>query len=299
MQSGRINVRRKVVLAATSLVGLLLAIGGLTPAATAAESLPARLVLDLPAWLGIPFIVLLCLATLFIAFLLVPAMRPRPEKREVRRRSAMAQVLLLLAGTLLWAGLKDHLDINLDDVARKFMELAGPPGSVTVPDAEQPPAVHSALVTGIVEVLLLALAFMAFAVLAWLYLIILPERSRGVVPSPLDGPALHAAVEDSLDDLRHLPDARLAIIRCYDRFERALAAADIRRPPWQTTLEFMRTTLKHPRLPDAGVCELTRLFEIARFSRHELGPDHREKAWQALVAVKSALEKEDRHVPAP
>src|SRR5262249_59105236 len=99
------------------------------------------------------------------------------------------------------------------------------------------------------------------------------------------------------EHLPHRPDPRLAIIRCYDRFEKALAAADVRRPPWQTVLEFMRTALKHPRLPDADVRELTCLFEVARFSRHELGPEHRERAWQALIAVKAALEEEQRHVP--
>jgi hypothetical protein len=278
------------------LVGLLLAVGGLTPVTTAMESLPARLVLDLPDWLGIPFIALLCLATVFILLLLATGVRPRRDLQEARKRAAMAQVGFL-AVMLLLAGFREHLGINLGDVARRFAELAGPPTLETIPEAELPPAAQSALVSGVMEALLLALAFFAFAVMAWLYFAILPKRGRGVPPPPVDAHPLLAAVEESMDDLRHLPDARLAIIRCYDRFEKVLAGADVRRPPWQTVLEFMRAALKHPRLPDADVRELTRLFEVARFSRHALGPEHRERAWQALMAVKAALEEEQRHVP--
>jgi hypothetical protein len=40
------------------------------------------------------------------------------------------------------------------------------------------------------------------------------------------------------------------------------------------------------------VRELTALFELARFSQHALGPPERERAWQALMAVKAALDKE-------
>ena len=60
----------------------------------------------------------------------------------------------------------------------------------------------------------------------------------------------------------------------------------------------MATALRHPRLPDEAVRELTRLFEVARFSRHELGASHRECAWQALMAVRAALEKEQRDASA-
>ena len=282
-----------MALGAVSLIGLLFAVAGMMPT-TAVESLSGRLVLELPAWLGYPFIILVCLATLFIALLLGPAVRPRRELQEARKRAAAAQVLLL--AILLMVGLREHLGINIDEVAQRLAGLAGLPATVTVPDAEQPPAVASELAGGLMKGLLLALALVAFGVMAWLYLALLPERGRGM-PPPFDAPALQLAVEESLDDLRHLPDARLAIVRCYDRFERVLATADVRRPPWQTVLEFMRTALKVPRLPDADVRTLTGLFEIARFSRHELGPEHRERAWQALMAVKAALEEEERHAP--
>ena len=211
-------------------------------------------------------------------------------------RRTMAPVLMFIAALALFDGFKNYLGIDIAGALLGPQEIAGPP-LLTSPEGDARPEVHSALASGVVEGLLLTLALIGFAVVAWLYLAILPERTKGATPAP--NPAdLHKAVEDSLDDLRHLPDARLAIIRCYDRFERVLAGADVRRPAWQTVMEFMRTALKQAWLPRDSVRELTQLFEIARFSRHEVGPHHRERAWQALMAVKAALEKEDLHVPA-
>ena len=86
-------MRRKVVLAAISLVGLLIAVAAMTPAAIALESLPARLVLDLPAWLALPFVVLMGLEALFILVVLVSGL-PRRRKVELPPRKAMVVEIL-------------------------------------------------------------------------------------------------------------------------------------------------------------------------------------------------------------
>lgn len=281
--------RLKVVLAATALVGLLLAVAGTMPAGIAAESVAGRLVVDLPAWLSTPFLILMVLVALYIFLLMIPGLRMRPRKQADQQASMARMALLLLLAAPLWAAFKDQVPL---DFATWLGGLGKPPSSLAGPGADTSSAVHSAVVEGILETLLLALGLIGFGVVAWLYLAILPERRHGTPPSVVPD-ALHDAVEDSLDDLRTLPDARLAIIRCYDRFEKALAGADLRRPPWQTATEFMRTALAQPRLPADGVRELTALFELARFSRHEIGPAHRERAWRALMAVKAALDSED------
>jgi Domain of unknown function (DUF4129) len=282
-------LQRKVFLAGSCLVGLLLAVAGLMPVASTTTSLPGRIVLDLPAWLGIPFLVLVWLEALFILYLLAPRLQGR--KKQAPASTLTQQLVMLAVVTALAIGLRNHTSIGLDAALRSLMEArGGTPPEATAADA--PPAVRSAVIEGIVETSLLALAVMALGGLAWFALALLPRRGRGrEQPSPFASAELQAAVEDSLDDLRHLPDARLAIIRCYDRFEKVLAGADVRRSPWETVVEFMREALRHPRLPGEAVRELTGLFEIARFSRHELGPSHRERAWQALMAVKIALEE--------
>jgi hypothetical protein len=286
--------RLKTVLAVTALVGLLLAVAGTMPAATDGEGVAGRLVVELPPWLSLPFLILMSLAALYIFLLMIPGLRMRPKRPPEQHGSMARMALLLLLAAPLFAGLKDHLPVDLASLLSGF---GNPQPSLASPGAEAPPAVRSAAVEGILETLLLALGLIGFGVVAWLYLAILPERGRATLP-PLGAAELHGAVEESLDDLRTLPDARLAIIRCYDRFERALAGADVRRPPWQTATEFMRTALAHPLLPADGVRELTSLFEVARFSRHEIGPPHRERAWRALMAVKAALENGDGHAGA-
>lgn len=111
-------------------------------------------------------------------------------------------------------------------------------------------------------------------------------------PPPPDEP-LTEAVEESLDDLANEPDARVAIIKCYQRFERVAARARVPRAPWQTPLEFMREVLARLALPRTAVDQLTRLFELARFSRHPLESFERNHARACLEEIRSALEPED------
>ncbi len=107
-----------------------------------------------------------------------------------------------------------------------------------------------------------------------------------------------AAAAETIDDLtRPGGDAREAIIRCYARFERSLALAETKRAPWQTPMEFMRTALGALPLAPADVASLTRLFEIARFSRHPLGEDERDRAWDALVSIRKSLAERTEHAP--
>jgi hypothetical protein len=228
---------------------------------------------------------------LFIARLLIPALLAGRKRRQGQRSTLAAVVFLLLAAMALWVAPPKNVRV-IDDMLGGLAKMAGP-AAPAESSAAAPPVVHSELVSGVVETLLLALALIGSGVLAWLYLGTRQWQGRGA-PRPSAPSALQTAVEDSLDDLRHLPDVRLAIIRCYDRFERALAGADVRRAPWETAMEFMRTALKRPGLPRDDVHELTSLFELARFSQHELGPLHRERAWKALVAVKDVLGSEVR-----
>jgi hypothetical protein len=98
------------------------------------------------------------------------------------------------------------------------------------------------------------------------------------------------AVEESLDDLADDADPRAAILRTYHRFEVAAARARVRREPWHTADEFMRELLARLAVPDVAVDRLTRLFELARFSRHPLGPPERDRARACLDEIRLALE---------
>jgi hypothetical protein len=102
-----------------------------------------------------------------------------------------------------------------------------------------------------------------------------------------------AAVEEPVDrdDLRTLPDARVAIVRAYHRFERALTTTRAPRAPWQTPAELMRTTIAQLPVPAPPVERLTRLFELARFSDRPLSLSARDTACDSLDAIVAALDE--------
>ena len=56
-------------------------------------------------------------------------------------------------------------------------------------------------------------------------------------------------------------------------------------------MEFMRAVLSSLPLDARDVARLTRLFELARFSHHPVGPAEHEAALGALLAIRDALSK--------
>lgn len=289
--------RRKAVLAAISLIGLLLAVAGLTPVGSGVENQPARFALDLPPWLGATFLLLMWLAGLGIFALLLSGAFRRGRRRQAENWRAIAPLLSLLVLIVVVVALEDHQAVGLFQTARTFLETSDAPPMLATQEIEAAAPLQSPMLSGIMQALVLALALLMFAAISWVYLGLRPRHGRGLA-GPYERAALQVAVQESLDDLRNLPDARLAILRCYDRFERFLAGAAVRRSPWQTAFEFMEAALRHPGLPRESVHELTSLFELARFSQHSLGPVDRERAWQALMTVKAVLEGESDRVPA-
>ena len=111
-------------------------------------------------------------------------------------------------------------------------------------------------------------------------------------PEPdVEAPSLIVAVDESREDLRAEPDARRAIVRCYARFERAAAASGLARLAWHTPMEFMTEVLASLPAPRGAVGTLTTLFELARFSDRPLGPAERDRALDALDAIKVTIEE--------
>jgi hypothetical protein len=97
------------------------------------------------------------------------------------------------------------------------------------------------------------------------------------------------ALDESIDDLRSDPDLRRAIIAAYARMERALAVAGLPRRPAEAPFEYLERALGELDTSGAAVERLTSLFEWAKFSQHEPGPEMRDEAIDALVAVRDEL----------
>jgi len=126
------------------------------------------------------------------------------------------------------------------------------------------------------------------------------ERPRRSVPRTVHLGARVEAIVDALDlsigDLRHEPDARRAIIAAYARMETAFTAVGLPRRPSEAPYEFLVRALRELDA-SAAAARLTELFELARFSDHAATQAMRNEAIDALVAVREELRTADAVVP--
>lgn len=101
--------------------------------------------------------------------------------------------------------------------------------------------------------------------------------------------ALLRAVEVTIDDLRSEPDPRRAVVAAYASMERVLDSHGLPRSPAEAPLEYLARILRELEVRESAVGTLTRLFEYARFSPHQIGPELKDDAIAALVAVRADL----------
>ena len=207
------------------------------------------------------------------------------ETRRVPPWLRAAQQILGLLYFVALAYLLSRGGISLDAILARGAGAAGIGGSAA---ASAPAPDAPALVTWSFGILALAAALGAFGLALW---IAVGSRSSRDTDDDAAAPpaALEAAVDDSVEDLRAEPDARRAIIRCYARFERAAAESGFARRPWSTPMEFMREALRRLPISRAALPTLTRLFELARYSHHALGPAERDQALAALDEIRAAM----------
>ena len=173
------------------------------------------------------------------------------------------------------------------------------PSSLGLPSGPDVEMTTSFLYSSLLATVLLVATLGTLALMLW---ILLGPRladwwARPAAEAAPRGPVA-VAVEESLEDLEREPDARVAIIRCYRRFERALAEAGAPRAPWLTPTEFMRQALGRLALPGPAVGALTGLFERSRFSDEPMGAPERGAALAALREIEAQLAAEAAGVAA-
>jgi hypothetical protein len=215
---------------------------------------------------------------------------------------AFAALPLIAVGGLLWLHGANPL---FGPAATSSAQHVERPGEASPPSRSEheestvgPSPVVSPLVDGLLAALALSIGIGALALVLWVrFGAALQGRWLG---KDEEGEVRRLAevVEDSLDDFQLEPDPRLAIIRCYQRFEQALASAGYPRRDWETPTEFMRSALRAMRLPESAVLDLTRLFELSRFSHHAIGEPQRDAARRHLTAIDAALARRGLDVQA-
>ena len=129
--------------------------------------------------------------------------------------------------------------------------------------------------------------------------VVLLLASRGArraprLPSLRREELVSLALDESLDDLRNDPDIRRAIIAAYARMEGVLAGVGLPRHPAEAPFEYMERALQSLDASAGAAQRLTALFEWAKFSQHEPGPEMRDDAIAALVAIRDELREPAR-----
>jgi hypothetical protein len=291
--------------AATGLA-LAIAASGEPEQVAAVESIAKRLVIYIPEWLKLTVLLALGLAALLVLGLFARMSHKRrkdeeslelyyePPKLTARDYVflvLLAAIPLALAGSVLWFS---HWLTSSGEVAGEAPGVTTPGTALPEPPVHAPETVlvHAPGIGAIFGTLAIVIAVGALGFMLWLYFgDWLLRRSTGPLRPIMAG--LDRAVAESLDDVLLEPDPRRAIIKCYGRFEAVLAAAHLARTPWQTPMEFMRSVLQRCPLPHLAVWELTRLFELARFSDHLLEAREREIAVSSLRSISQALQKQE------
>lgn len=116
------------------------------------------------------------------------------------------------------------------------------------------------------------------------------RRRRGSVRKEDEAAdAVTRAVEDTLEDLRAEPDARIAVIAAYARMEQALGAFGSPRHRAEAPLEYLSRVLLELHVRPEAVLELTDLFERAKFSPHRIDATMKDEAISALLLVRDDL----------
>jgi Domain of unknown function (DUF4129) len=136
--------------------------------------------------------------------------------------------------------------------------------------------------------------FVAALVVAALTLFVTGHRRpKGLGPAaaePEVSEELAASIGDAIDDLEAEPDARRAVIAAYARMESVLARHGMRRRPSETPVEYLRRILLGLTTRAAAVGRLTDLFELAKFSTHEISAEMKLEAIGALQEIRDDLQ---------
>ena len=116
----------------------------------------------------------------------------------------------------------------------------------------------------------------------------IPPETR-VEPVAENGPAVAKVIDAVLAELGSSTDPWAVVITAYARMEEALDADGLPRRLSEAPLEYLERALGRLHVSRSAVHRLTRLFEFARFSDHDIGQDMADEAKLALDAIRFEL----------
>ncbi|RRR97631.1 DUF4129 domain-containing protein [Glycomyces terrestris] len=138
---------------------------------------------------------------------------------------------------------------------------------------------------------LIILVLLARRVVDWL--VDAPESTGVPEPEPAylhrDFALVEDAIAAALAEMDLGADARSAIMACWVHFERAAESVGIEREPSDTPADLVRKLLSRHDLNGRDLNRLTDAYLRARYSPHDVGEADRERARDALVALRTQL----------
>jgi len=230
------------------------------------------------------FLVLFVLAIPVAAYAYVLSAREvelRPRKRFEVRVAVAVLGMLLVFGLLVVRLYLMHRPIGLFHVHGPGSGSAAPGRGHGRPTAYTP-AFEWPVVAGFVLVAALAAAA------------VFRRRASGSAEADAEGVDVVAqdvaiTIGDAIDDLEREPDARRAVIAAYARMEGVLARHGLQRQPSETPLEYLRRALLGLTASGEAVERLTRLFERAKFSPHDVDTGMKAEAISSLREIRDGL----------
>jgi hypothetical protein len=220
----------------------------------------------------------------FVVYLLLTQRERRPVSRKRREIRQLASFVAVMVALLLIFGGRHNNWFARHHAKGGQAATTTTGGKTAKPRPPKAPAASTPPAWTWVPALV-ALALLAIGATAYV------ARRRPEAPQPGEtmAEALADVLDDALEALRAERDPRRAIIAAYARMERLLAASGVPRAPHEAPFEYLRRVLLELDVSRSATFDLTELFERAKFSPHEIGPDLRDEALDALVTVRDEL----------
>lgn len=279
--------RHRAAIGLLVLLSLLLAVAvastGSVPVGSGGTRPPSHRFIDVMVSL---FLVWMVFGTILLVLLLVNRKgmlaQAVTQRSRARRRDAVIAAAVgfgLLALFIRWLSGNGERGQTILDRLRPGSRRA----NIDVPGAA--PAYEPEFATGPV---LIVLGLLAIAIVLWVVAYRARRRSLPPIPESLI-PTLTDLLDDTLDDLRAEADPRRAVIGAYARMEQALAAYGLPRAPSEAPDEYLLRIFADLEVSRRAVSRLTALFAWAKFSGHDVAPEMKNDAIEALEAVRNEL----------
>jgi len=101
---------------------------------------------------------------------------------------------------------------------------------------------------------------------------------------------LSSTMDRAVTELREGKDVHSTILRCYQRMCLILEQKGAKNFEFMTPREFERQAIKTLDVPASKISEIREIFELAKYSGHQLGEEERNKAVKALKQLRIELE---------